>query len=53
MYRLRNSVENLHAQLKLTGNFEPEGKHPRALVLSIAALDNKVVTLFRMSRLFT
>ena len=23
---MRNTVENLHSQLKLTGNFEPEGK---------------------------
>ena len=30
-YQHWSSVENLHSQLKLTGNFEPQGKHPNAI----------------------
>ena len=28
----KSSIENLHFHLKITGNFEPEGRHPNALL---------------------
>ena len=35
---MRSPVENLHSQLKLTGNFERQSKHTKAISLKIFSL---------------